>query len=239
MINLVEFCSQCSHIISLAGEYKQSCRNSDQLVCVDTCVHFCRMACVCASTGNLDRGMLTKLKYVCEWCNDLCSSMGLNQKRKCCQKFHSCCNRLIELSESDEADYHGAFDHIDERAIKNVAYACSKMYESGFTKRLLMLRDENNSKEQIGRLESCVEVCACINFVAENVCEHMDNDLLDSCMRLCHECVKMNCCIEESEACIKACTECAHRSNQEYDEGLPTDRTTTVDLDDIIRKLLH
>ncbi len=184
--------------------------------------------------------MLRKLNEVCKWCNEKCATLGLNQKKQCCQSFHLCCSKLIEMSES-EPEYRGAFQRTDEAAIRAVGQACRDMYRVGVVQKPKMLVANKLENTQLASLEACLKMCSCLSFMCDNACEHIDNNLLDACMRLCSDCIKCGACVSEARSCISACTECAQSSNARETRQPATDspaEISSVDLQNLIQRLV-
>lgn len=203
------FCSLCSELVSLASEYKQCCRNSDQMVCIEACAKLSHTACFCAMTNLLDHGMLTKLGEVCSWCNDVCGSLGVNQSRQCCKRFHACCSEICDMTASQPL-YRGVSD-IDHEAVLELGRACQALYCKGIVEKPGMLLESKLDCMQIAHIEACLKVCSCISFMCMNTCAHIDSSLTLACGRLCKMCFSHGFCASEIRACLSACEGCTPR----------------------------
>lgn len=243
MLNRSSFGMCCSQLVSLAGEYKQYCRNSDQLVCIEMCAKMCHFCCFCAMTDQLDESMLSKLKDVCSWCNDVCETIGFNQGRQCCDKFHECCTQIVEMS-SQTPLYRGENNgDLDHESLDALGKSCQALYCKGVVEKPSALLNKSLDPKQLSQVEACIKLCSCITFMCMNVRSHVDRELVKCCMRFCQNCIDCECCSEEARACSMACTECLQRlsTKTSYDttNASPIVREATPsDLSGLIESLL-
>lgn len=227
-----DFCAKCARVTALAGEYKQLCRNSDQLICIETCAKYCHFACFCAATDRLDHGMMKSLESICTWCNDVCENLGLNRQRECCRDFHAHCRELshmcVSLSEAQRYRGVSAAEAYSDNNILEVGRACQRVYQAGIVAKPTMLMTRKDvSHEGFGTIEACLKLCNAMSFMAQNACEHINAAMLDCCMQLCHGCLKLKCCDGECRACIAACVECSQCTKHQESN-----------LDDVVQTLL-
>ena len=212
MLDRKVLCETCSELVSLAAEYKQGCRNPDHIICLEMCAKYCHVTCFCAATNNLDHGMLRKLHQVCKWCSEVClNNIAMNTNKACCRRFHECLTHLAEVSQ-DEPTFRGSFQYIDEDHVHAVGRACRKMYQAGMVQKPLALLENRFSSDKLAIFEACVKMCGCLSFMVDNACQHIDNNMLDSCIRMCNSCVQNDCCAEEARVCISACSLCAQQA---------------------------
>lgn len=242
-LDRAKFCESCSQVVSLACEYKQYCRNSDQLVCIETCAKLCHFACFCAMTNQLDQGMLTKLRDVCEWCNEVCDKIGMNQARKCCDDFHRSCSDIVEMSSTQESLYRGQTIGIDQGAVDALGAACQKLYCRCIVEKPGYLMDRRLDHDQLAQVEACCKLCSVVTFMCMNVRCHIDTNIVECCKRMCSACIACECCEYEARSVITACTECMQRSSElngmEEDGALMTSAVGQPNLSNLINSLIE
>ena len=205
MANVFE---KCSELITWTSDYKNHCRNSDQIVCLEACAKTAHAALNLSVGGNESAAqrLLPALRATCEWCDGVCARLHVGTQRACCRSFHECTAHIAQAVGAGSEESRR--EPLSESALHRLADACGNMLYRGMLSKSRCLVDGAHTNASLANAESTLHLCSAVRFLCHNAAEQLDTSMVQVLRECADTCGNDDFCQTSARKLVKACDKC-------------------------------